>query len=333
MGFENVYTSKLSALCILLILRKYSDYNHPIIYEEIIKILLDEYQMSVDKKTIGRNIKYLTDAGYNIQKSSNNRGCYLLPDHDGFSDAELHLLIDSVLYNKMISKRQTKDLIDKLCNLTSKYFKSNVRYVVSVDDMGKRTSSDLFWNIEQIDEAIRKKCRISYDYSKFGIDKKLHKTSEQVVSPYQMVVKNQRYYLMCKNERWTDVAYHRLDHISNIKILEEKLTPIRSLPGYENGINLKDLAYAFPYMFSDTPTTVTFFADESIIDSILDWFGNDTQFYKTKEEGKIQVRVKASPSAMQYWATQFVDHVEVTFPKSLRDKIKASLEAGALKYK
>ena len=61
-----------------------------------------------------------------------------------------------------------------------------------------------------------------YELSLLLLDKKLHKSSEQTVSPYQMILHNQKYYLMARSERWGDITFHRLDRITNIKILDQK---------------------------------------------------------------------------------------------------------------
>ena len=47
------------------------------------------------------------------------------------------------------------------------------------------------------------------------------------------------------------------------------------MPGYENGINYKELSSTMPYMYSDQPEHIDFISDEGIIDQIVDWFGND----------------------------------------------------------
>ena len=40
----------------------------------------------------------------------------------------------------------------------------------------------------------------------------------------------------------------------------------------------------------------------------------------------------ASPTAMEYWALQYVKSVEVIAPKSLRERIKETLDSGVKKY-
>ena len=190
----------------------------------------------------------------------------------------------------------------------------------------------MFYNIETIGKGIERRKQIRYDYNKFGLDKKLHKSSEQRVSPYQMILHNQRYYLMAYNEVWGDMVFHRLDHIANMILTDEAATPIKNVKGYENGISYRDLSSAMPYMYTDSPEPIVFMADAEIIDQIIDWFGTDIGILKTDDENKVRVNVKASPTAMTFWALQYVDHVEIVRPDSLRERIRAALENGLKKY-
>ncbi len=71
------------------------------------------------------------------------------------------------------------------------------------------------------------------------------------MSPYQMVLSNQRYYLMALSEKWKNMAFHKLDRITNMEILDIPATPIRSVPGYEKGIDYKELSTGLLYLFTD----------------------------------------------------------------------------------
>lgn len=173
---------------------------------------------------------------------------------------------------------------------------------------------------------------VSYDYNKYGADKKLHKSSYQEVSPYQMILHNQRYYLMAYSEYWGNMVFHRLDHITNMSISKTPAVPIHSVAGYESGIDYKRFSSAMPYMYSDEPERIEFIADACIIDQIIDWFGRDTQISK-RGDGRVTVTVKASPIAMEHWAMQYINYVEITKPESLKIKIKNSLENAIEKYK
>lgn len=326
---ESFEPKKLALIRIWQILKDYSDYDHPLTQEDISKHLENEYGIVIERKAISRNLSLLKEAGIEIE--SRRAGCYL--ECRDFEDSELHMLIDGVLSSKYITAKHSKDLIDRLCGLSNIYFRASVRHVHSVNDWSKTDNQALFYNIELIDMAIEQEHQIHFDYNKYGVDKKLHKSSQQYVSPYQMILHNQRYYLMAYSEYWGDMVFYRLDRITNMKITDKKSTPIRSVSGYENGIDYKELSTAMPYMYTDTPEWIKFIADACIVDQIIDWFGTDVRLTKTDDRDKVTVELKASPYAMKYWAMQYINHVEIIQPESLRNRMKEALENGLKKYK
>ncbi len=325
---ESFEPKKLALIRIWQILKENSDRKHPMTQEDIAQHLKDDYGIVIERKAISRNISLLKEAGVEIE--SVRAGSYI--DYREFEDAELHMLIDAVLSSRYITASRSKDLINRICGLSSKYFKSSVKHIHSVNDWGKTDNTTVFYNIETIGKGIERQKQIRYDYNKFGLDKKLHKSSEQRVSPYQMILHNQRYYLMAYNEDWGDMVFHRLDHITNMILTDEAATPIKDVKGYEKGISYRDLSSAMPYMYSDAPENIDFIADAEIIDQIIDWFGTNIEIRKTDDEAKVKVSVKASPTAVRFWALQYVDHVEILRPDSLRERIRTALENGLKKY-
>ena len=225
-------------------------------------------------------------------------------------------------------------MIDRICSLSNKFFKASVKHIHSVNDWSKTDNQALFYNIELIDDAIEENKQIYFDFNKYGIDKKLHKTSQKYGSPYFMILHNQRYYLMARDEYWGDMAYYRLDHITNMTITDKKATPLRENKGYEHGINYKELSTAMPYMFNDKLETVEFIADSFIVDDIIEWFGKDIKISKLdSDENKVRVGVKASSFAMEHWAMQYINYVEVIAPEALRKSIQNTLVNGLNKYR
>jgi predicted DNA-binding transcriptional regulator YafY len=188
-------------------------------------------------------------------------------------------------------------------------------------------------NIDVIDEAIATGKQVQYDYNKYGVDAKLHKSSFQRVSPYQLILHNQRYYLMGYSDYWGNMTFHRLDRISNMRQYDKPATPITSVKGYENGIDYKQIVSTMPYMYTDMPERIEFIAEEWIVDQIVDWFGKDIRMSKLPDDDKkVKVELVASPNAMEHWALQYLNHVEVIKPESLRERIKESLKKAAQIY-
>lgn len=325
---ESFEPKKLALIRIWQILKEHSDPDHPLTQEDIAAKLESEYGIVIERKAIGRNISLLKEAGIDI--GSGRTGSYL--ECRTFEDAELHMLIDGVLSSKYITAKHSADMIERLCGLSNKYFRANVGHIHSVNDWYKTSNQALFYNIELIDTAIEEGKQVHYDYNKYGIDKKLHKSSHQYVSPYLMILHNQRYYLMAYSEYWGNMVFHRLDRITDMVVSDKKATPIRDVPGYEGGIDYRELSSAMPYMYTDRPERIDFIADAGTIDQVIDWFGSDVRIMKTEEKNKVRVSVKASPNAMVHWAMQYIDHVEIVSPASLRARVKEALENGLKKY-
>ncbi len=327
-------SKKLALLRILHILEYYSDEEHPLTQDEIVKYLEKDYGIVVERKAVGRQIALLKEA-YDYPNSpitilsDKRRGTYI--EQRVFEDSELRMLIDGVLSSRYITASHSKKLIDKLCGLSNKYFRSHVKNVYSVNDWSKTDNYHLFYNIELIDEAIEKGRKITFDYNKYRPDKTMKKTATHSVSPYQLILHNQRYYLMSYNERFSEIRYYRLDHITNMQIEENApVTPLRSLEGYENGIDYRQISSAFPYMFTDKIERVEFITDFRNIDQVIDWFGTDVKI--EKEGGMYKVSVRVSLQAMEYWAMQYLNAVEVISPPSLREKLKRNLQNAVEKY-
>ena len=67
-----------------------------------------------------------------------------------------------------------------------------------------------------------------------------------------------------------------------------------------------------------------------MVDQIVDWFGFG--FTIDRKEGQILITVNASPNAMEYWAMQYLNNIEVLFPLSLRERIANNVKAADEKY-
>ena len=319
---------RLALLRILEILQKFSDEKHPLKQDDILRILERDYGIVLERKAVGRIVSVLKEAGYEIESTPS--GCYLI--ERTFEDSEIHLLIDGILASKHINPRHSKELIERLTALASPSFRRNVKNVYTVNDWDKTENPALFYNIGIIDEAIEKGRQIEYDYVKYGADKKLHVTSHQRGTPYLLILHNQRYYLMSLNEKFKTVFYNRVDHITGVRLTDDPATPIRTVPGYENGIDYKRFSTALPYMFSDQPEPVEFLAEEWVIDQVIDWFGKEIRITPADEK-RYRVCVRSSPAAMAYWALQYAGAVEILSPASLREDVKNTLAKAAEKYR
>ena len=244
-------SKKLLIMNILDILRKYTDADHRLSQKDVVDILRRDYEMEADRKAVRRNILDLIDFGYEIEYTSTVRRTqdprtgeteestllsdfYLLRD---FTDAELRLLIDGLLFSKHIPYNQCKELVEKLEGLSSKYFHAHVSHIHAMPETLPQNPG-LFLTIEMLDEAITRRRKVSFTYLEYGTDKKQHPrlrpdgtVREYVVSPYQMAAKEGKYYLICNYDKYDDISNYRIDRIADVKILDAPAKPFEKLTG------------------------------------------------------------------------------------------------------
>lgn len=341
---------KLLIMNILDIVKKYTDENHRLSQKDIIDILDNEYDMKVDRKTVKRSLMNLIDVGYNIEYSEtlrmfkNKQGkeeeSYILSDfylNRDFSDGELRLLIDSLLFSSHIPYSQCKQLVEKLEGLSNIYFRSRVKHIRNLPE-NLPTNSELFLTIETLDEAISKECQVSFTYNYYDIDKKLHprknsegEVREYIINPYQIVATNGRYYLVGNYDKYDDVSHYRLDRITNIKLLDAPVKPKRCVKGLENGLDLPKHLAEHLYMFAGESVSVDFIAKRYIVNDVIDWFGKDITFSNPTDD-EVTVTVKVNPTAMKMWALKYSRYIKIVSPQSLVDEIKEDIDFAKKNY-
>lgn len=327
MGFEQ---KKLALFRIFEILKNETDINHTLTHNEISEKLSENYGIDLERKSVAANMVALNDLGYDI--ITNKKGGSYLNARD-FEDVEIKLLIDAVIYSQYISEKHSKDLIEKLTKLSNKYFKIHNKNFLTLKNKYKTDNADVFYNMEQIDDAISNKKKIKYNYIKLNTKKEQIKDSEHIISPYGYVLHNQRYYLLGFSDKWKGLIFHRLEWIKEIKILDDKdYNDIKNIEDFKYGVGYDNLIISRPYMYTDKIEPITIKILNKYINDVYDWFGKDV-LVKEIDKDFSEVILKASPMAMKLWALQYLDVAEVLSPTSLRKSIKDSIKKGKDKYK
>ncbi len=320
---------KLYILYILEILRRYSDQDHPLMQKEIVEIMERDFGIVCERKAVSRNVGDLQDMGYEIRHTK-KKGWFLAKRE--FGDGELRLLIDSVMASRHIPEKQAQDLIEKLINQSSVFFKKQMRHVYNIERMERDEGNELFHTIEQISRAIEDRKKISFFYNKYGPDKQLHHTTENkhLVNPYQIVVANGRYYLIGNVNKYNNVTHFRVEKITDTEILDLDAKPLEEVEELKNGLDLPTHMAEHLYMFSGKSSMITLKVEEWGINDAIDWLGKDIEI--SREEDGYLVRVKANEQAIAYWAIQFGGSVEVLAPESLRQQVAERVKAINQKY-
>ena len=320
---------KMLNMLILDILKEYSDADHRLTQQEIIRLLKSNYDMECDRRSVKNNVLYLKELGYEI---SMDDGYYLVERE--FEDAELRMLIDSVLFSKQLTQKQAKDLIEKLRKQGNRYFPAKVSHISNLPDLQHADNKQLMYALDAVNDAITEKKKISFIYNSYGTDFQLHPRREKpyIVSPYQMVANNGHFYLIANYDKYDNISHYRLDKMTCVKILDEKVKPQKAIKDFSQGFSLPKHMAEHIYMFSGPSVRVKLLAPADMMNELIDWLGKDFVVRKSDNDEKIIITLNCNEESMFYWALQYGPYVEVLEPESLRRRIAESVKKMAKKY-
>jgi len=320
---------KMLNMLILDILKEYSDENHRLTQQEIIRLLKVNYDMECDRRSVKNNVTSLKEMGYEISMED---GYYLVERE--FEDAELRMLIDSVLFSRNLTQEQAKKLIDKLRAQGNRYFSAKVSHVCNLPEMQHADNKHLMYALDKINDAIAGRKKISFIYNSYGMDFKLHPKREKVyiVNPYQLVANNGRFYLIGNYDKYDNVSHYRLDKMTEVEILNEKVKPKKEIKEFANGYSLPKHMVEHVYMFSGPSVRVKLLVPDYMMNEMIDWFGKEFRIHPSSREGMMEIVFQCNEKAMLYWALQYGPFVEVLEPKGLREDVRKAVSGMYEKY-
>ena len=318
---------KHSNLLVLDILTEYSDADHILSVKDIQKILKEEYGIDLERRTIYSNLGILQQEGYEISTyNENGRGYYLAERQ--FEKGEVLLLCNAIHASHFISQKQSNKIIKTLLKTQSKYDAKEFTDNVYMPNPKKTLNKDMMVNVETISEAIQKHRVLQFTYLKYDKDKNLvpRRDEPYIVEPRYIVYADSRAYMIVTSPKHKDYTHYRIDRMSDLKILDEKVRPLKkNKDPYEYAQNKL-------FMFTGDIETVTFRCKNDVLDQMIDVFGTDIGI-SGNDKDTFTFTVKAPRTGALYLAQQYMDSIEITAPQSLREEFKENLKQAVKKYK
>ncbi len=310
----------LKVLYILEILRNYSSENHLLQRKEIIELLRNQYEVPCSERSLHTYIQMLQEDGYPIVREK--VGCYIKKEPQEFTDAELRMLIDGVLFSRNISQKQAKGLIERLFSAGSHSFKKRAkRFLRYCKKMPYSDNEQTLENVSVIQKAIEDGKKISFHYNTYDTDFNFHPKKEEIYtfSPYEMILNQGRYYIVGNMESHENIGHCRLDRMTDVTLLDEAVKDRRRIEELKT-TELPEYFTQHFYMFSGRIISIRLRTEERMMDTLVDWFGKEFKILK-RENGEMEVLVRCNEMAMKYWALQYGEYVEVLAPNSLRESV------------
>ena len=321
---------KLAILYLLDILKEYTDEKHSLTYAEINHKFQTKYGIDLDAKTIAKYITLLQDYGCDIKKRGNN-GCSLISRN--IDNSEMSYLIDAIFSSRSISSQYAKNLIQILLKESSIYEKNKYNYIYKADEIARINNKEFFYTIDTVSRAIEENKQISFTYNEVLLNKKLKARfdgKEFIINPYFMINNHGKYYLVCNYDKYNSLSNYKIENISNIKILDTKIKPLRLLEDSQN-FDISSYINEHIYMFSGkTIQTTIKIKNPKVLNDIVDWYGEN--IIVKEKDNEIFISFSVNEQAFLYWALQYGLNIEIIKPKSTRDKYIEILKEIINKY-
>lgn len=310
---------KQKLLYILKQLWEQSDEEHPLSVQKIIDRLNKE-GIIAERKSIYDDMKQLQDFGFDIiHIRSKVGGGYYLGSRI-FEAMELKLLVDAVSSSRFISLKKSRELIHKLEIMLSRNEASMLNRQVYVTNRIKTENESLYYQVDEIHQAIHADCRLRFQYLEWSYGKELVPKKEGMfyeVSPFALTCKEENYYLIAYDHMDQKIKHYRVDKMAKSETMEGKKREGQEL--FEQ-FDLASYTNRTFGMFGGREETVTLDLDRSFMGVVLDRFGKDIYMRKL-EDGKIRVRVQVAISNQFFgWLTGLSTGAKLVSPSSVREE-------------
>ena len=353
---EKELTTYRLAVHILNVLRSVSDKEH-IVSQKNLHTLLNETPGATAKnrQTIASAISALLlemeacgecNISYKEDSSGRKTGYWYIHD---FTYEELDALIEAVIFSGSISDEDKRLFVEKIVKLTNVYYESpyysrRTRKLLTNDHaiFSRTYKTNVSDNIRTIQNAINNGEMITFKFNAYTADKTLFPLPYgHELSPYQIVVYHDMYYLIGGKEGCENPSHYRIDLMSDIKPAKDNDGNIKKAESMARFKKLRDSRSAWQpdkymsehlYMGYDEPRRIRIKIKNDKYTVLHDWFGeNYEKSFAPCDDKHDYVYVITSPKMIVFWALQYADIVEV-IDEDIREEIRENIKKLEGKY-
>ena len=307
---------KLRPLALAKILYERTDEDHYLTTPQLLKILDEEYHLPTHRTTIPTDIAVLQEFGMEIQVTRSSQTRYNLISRD-FDYAELKLLIDAVASSKFISKAKSESLANRVAALGGQYRAEELKRNISVERRIKTDNKRVISIIDRINDAINQGKIIRFQYFEYNVKKERKPRYDGYyyrISPYRLVWNGDYYYVVGLKDKKDSISSYRIDRmVAAPEILDEDIKPLPK--GFDMDAHLNTMMR----MYSSEQSKVTLICDNSVMDAIIDRFGEEVETYAYDMEN-FKAKVDVAVNKIFYmWIFGFEGKVKIKGPENVKE--------------
>lgn len=347
---------KMKPYLVMQYLLKYTDENNPITGEDLAAVLMEDYGINAERRSIYRDIEEINKAiimleqgcdietaeeilaedEYNEEKLilKNKRGFYAKRRNYDVND--IRLLAECIYSAKFLDKSQSNFLIDVICELVNERQSESIKHDVLLTDRVRTNNAEVMNNIAYINEAMSKELngekhipeKISFKYLKHTISdmkKQVERRQGEVyiVSPFALLINDGNYYLLAFDDKKQKFIHYRVDRMKNVKCLGEKRDGEKEF----FNINLETYTQRVFSMYGGEEKRVTLRFINPLLDTAIDRFGKKDVQYSKSDDRHFTVTAKVEISKQFFgWLLGFGKEVKIISPEEVKEEFAAYID-------
>lgn len=308
--------AKLRPLYLAKILYELTDEEHCLSTNQLIDILQEKYGITSYRTTIASDIELLKQYGMDIKSVKSQSIMYNLVSRE-FDLPELKLLIDAVA-SKFITEKKSRELVGKLSKLASNIQADELKRNVMPEGRIKSGNENIYYIVDTVNTEINNKKQISFQYFSFNVRKQKkakHNGELYVFSPYYLIWNGDYYYTVGYSEKHNGIGSFRLDRIIKTPTILEK--EAIKMP---TDFNINKYINTSFRMYNSKTESVELICDNSVMDAIIDRFGEDVQTYANDMQ-TFRAMVDVSVNHVFFgWVFGFAGKVRIKCPETVKNQ-------------
>lgn len=322
-------SQKLKILYLMQMLWEKTDETHYLTLQQMLDGL-SQYGITAERKSLYDDLEQLRRFGMDIGYQKGQMGGYHVLERP-FQLAELKLLVDSVQASKFITHKKSMELIKKIESLTSTHEAQQLQRQVYVAGRIKAMNESVYYNVDQIYDAIGQNRQVRFQYFEYTVDKKRefrHDGAWYQVSPFALQWADENYYMIAFDEKAQKLKHYRVDKMTGIAAAASP----RVGEGAFAKLDLGSYTQKVFSMYGGEEEMVTLQFPNRLIGVVMDRFGKDITVFKENEDAfTIHVRVALSPQ-FYGWVFALGDGVRILGPSAAVSGMQSLLAKVAAQY-
>ena len=253
---------------------------------------------------------------------------------ESISDSEWMYLLDSVLYSKIMTKKEADNFVKRISLMVGKDFSKLTGYRYKMKGQPFLYGNENTENIGHIESQVLKqvylirKAIFKGEKVKFTLNVYKYVNNEvklvpcgktdRICSPLEVIYSNGRYYMLgsdSKTEKSKVLKYklYRIDLMTDLSVTEATAIT-KEKAGIEQEVeDLFRYRIENPYLFTGKTETVRLRIDSDQFTQIVDWFGDNFTVigYDADGDKYYNIKVRVNTGGFLYWVLQYSGCVRV----------------------